>query len=79
MPVVSAFRELGVLAALLGDLLPGERRLFEYNLEPDKDVPLPKDKMGEDSRDLFGAVEREAMDVLAVGVVGELMRVLLGN
>lgn len=53
MPVVSAFRELGVLAALLGDLLPGERRLFEYNLEPDKDVPLPKDKMGEDSRDLF--------------------------
>lgn len=53
MLAVSAFAELGVLAVVLGDLLPGEGRLLEDNLVPDSDVPLPKVKMGEESRDLF--------------------------
>lgn len=48
MLVVSAFEELGVLAVVLGDLLPGEGRLLEDDLLPG---PLPKDKMGEESRD----------------------------
>lgn len=53
MLVVSAFEELGVLAVVLGDLLPGERRLLEDDLLPDGEGPLPKDKMGEESRDRF--------------------------
>lgn len=44
MLVVSAFAELGVL-------FPGEGRLLEDDLLTDCEWPLPKDKMGEDSRD----------------------------
>jgi len=53
MLVASAFREPGVLAVVLGDLMPGEGRLLEVDLLPDSEWPPPKDKMGEDSRDLF--------------------------
>lgn len=54
MLVASDFEELGVFAAVLGDLLPGEGRLLEEDLLPDGDGPLPKDKIGEESRDRFG-------------------------
>lgn len=53
MLVVSAFVELGVLAVVMGDLLPGEERLLEDALLPGSEGPLPKDKMGEESRDRF--------------------------
>lgn len=53
MLVVSAFEELGVFTVVLGDLLPGEGRLLEDDLLPDSKAPLPKDKMGEESRDRF--------------------------
>lgn len=53
MLVVSAFEELGVLAVVLGDLLPGEEGLLEDDLLPDSEGPLPKDRMGEDIRDRF--------------------------
>lgn len=53
MLVVSAFVEQGVLAVVMGDLLPGEERLMEDALLPCSEEPLPKDKMGEESRDRF--------------------------
>lgn len=49
MLVVSAFKELGVLAVVLGDLLPGEGRLLEDDLLPDSKGLLAKDKIGEES------------------------------
>lgn len=52
MLVVSAFKELGVLAVVLGDLLPGDGRVLEDDLLPDREGPRPNDRMGEDSRDL---------------------------
>lgn len=79
MLVASDLEELGVFAAVLGDLLPGEGRLLEEDLLPDGDEPLPKDKMGEESRDRFGIWEGDATDVFTVGVVGELIPVLLGT
>lgn len=61
MPVVSAFKELGVLAVVLGD-----------DLLPDSEGPLPKDKMGEESRDRLWVG-----DTTDAFTVGELIPVLL--
>lgn len=77
MLAVSALEELGVLAVVLGDLLPGEGRLLKDDLLPDSEGPLPKDKMGEESRDRVW--EGDATDVFKVGVVGELIPVLLST
>lgn len=51
--MVSGFEELGVLAVVLADLLLGEGRLLDDDLLADSEVPLPKDKIGEDRRDRF--------------------------
>lgn len=53
MLVVSAFEEVGMVAVMLGDLFPGEGRLLEEDLLPDGEGPLPKAKMGEESRARF--------------------------
>lgn len=37
MLVVSAFKELGMLAVVVGDLLSGEGRLLEDDLLPDNE------------------------------------------
>lgn len=63
MLLVSAFREPGVLAAVLGD-----DRL------PDSEGRLPKDEMGEESRHRLWVGDAAA--VFTVGVVGELIPVL---